>query len=490
MRSRREQVQAYRFLIRRIVSALLSGEPETNELPMRRFALAMLGSLLVAVLLFAGFGVYGLLRPGGRQPVENAIIVERNTGAKFIYTQGRLHPVLNWTSALLILGQPEPAVRTMAESSLRMVPRGLPIGIPGAPDSLPAKSALLGLPVSVCSAPRSLTSVARATHVLVGWAPSGGTPVGRQGLLVSVDGGERYLLWDGHRLRVRGNGVLAALGWAGIAPVAVGEAFLNSVPPGPDLTALAPPGAGTPARQSVAGEATRVGQLFRAAGKSYVMLADGLAPVGAVTARLLEAVGHTAREIPAQEAGRVIVDTPAEPPGLPDEVPEVRGAQISTPMVCASYRDDGGAAEHPVTVEAFGRVPEEVPPIDEPATEVRAGADGVRPADRVALPGGHAALVRAANPIGANAAGNVYLVTDQGLKFPLSRPELEKVQTSLGYAGARPVQVPASILALLPTGVALDPEAALRLSPLPTVGPAGPTAGSAAPAPDPTPGPS
>ncbi|MGI5152236.1 type VII secretion protein EccB [Plantactinospora sp. CA-294935] len=490
MRSRREQVQAYRFLIRRTVSALLAGEPETNELPMRRFALAMLGGLLAAVLLFAGFGVYGLLRPGGRQPVENAIIVERDTGAKFIYTQGRLHPVLNWTSALLILGQPEPVVRTMSESSLRAVPRGLPIGIPGAPDSLPSRSALLGLPISVCSAPRSLTSVARATHLLVGWAPSGGTAVGRQGLLVSVDSGDRYLLWSEHRLRIRSNAVLAALGWAGIPPVAVGEAFLNSVPPGPDLEPLALPGAGSPAEPTIAGQQTRIGQLFRAAGKSYVMLPDGLAPVGAVTARLLEAAGRAVNEISAQQAGRLIVDRVAEPPGFPDAVPEVRGAQTPAPMVCASYRDDGGAAEHPVTIETFGVVPGEVPPIDGAPAATQAGADGVRPADRVALPGGHAALVRAANPIGANAAGNVYLVTDQGLKFPLSRPELEKAQSSLGYAGLRPVQVPASILALVPTGVALDPAAALRLSPLPTVAPVGPAAGSGGQRREPTPGPS
>ncbi|GIG88457.1 type VII secretion protein EccB [Plantactinospora endophytica] len=466
---------------------MLAGEPETNELPMRRFAVAMLGGLLAAVLLFAGFAVYGLLRPGGRQPVENAIIVERGTGAKFVYTQGRLHPVLNWTSALLIIGQPNPAVRNMSESSLRAVPRGLPIGIPDAPDSLPSRSALLGLPMTVCSAPRSLTSVARATHVLLGWAPTGGAPVGRQGLLVSVDGGDRYLLWDEHRLRIRGNGVLAALGWAGIPPVAVGEAFLNSVPPGPDLVALALPGAGSTARPRIDGERTRIGQLFRAAGKSYVMLPDGLAPVGAVSARLLEAAGRAVNEISAQQAGRLIVDTPAEPPGFPDEVPQVRGAQTPTPMVCASYRDDGGAAEHPVTIETFGAVPGQVPPVEEQAAG--AGADGVRPADRVALPGGHAALVRAANPIGANAAGNVYLVTDQGLKFPLSRPNLEKVQTSLGYGGVRPVQVPASILALVPTGVALDPEAALRLSPLPTVAPAGPDAGLGGQVPGQTSGP-
>src|SRR5688572_5568267 len=84
MRSRREQVQAYRFLTRRIGSALLSGEPETTELPLRRFAYALFGGLVVGAVLVAGFGIYGLLVPGGRRPVEGAVIIERESGAKFL----------------------------------------------------------------------------------------------------------------------------------------------------------------------------------------------------------------------------------------------------------------------------------------------------------------------------------------------------------------------------------------------------------------------
>src|SRR5690349_5798461 len=77
MWNRREQHQAYRFLIRRIVSAMLSGEPETNELPMRRFTVALAAGLALAVLLVAGVTVYGLIFPGGGKPAENTIIVER-----------------------------------------------------------------------------------------------------------------------------------------------------------------------------------------------------------------------------------------------------------------------------------------------------------------------------------------------------------------------------------------------------------------------------
>ena len=50
--------------------ALLSGEPETTELPLRRFAYALFGGLVVGAVLVAGFGIYGLLGSGGRRPVE------------------------------------------------------------------------------------------------------------------------------------------------------------------------------------------------------------------------------------------------------------------------------------------------------------------------------------------------------------------------------------------------------------------------------------
>src|SRR5262249_12061978 len=155
MQSRREQVQAYRFLTRRIVAGLLMGEPETNERPMRRFALALFGAGLIATVIFAGVGIYGLVRPGGGRPAEHSLILERGSGAKFLYLQGRLHPVLNWTSARLIAGQAAPDVKTMSQDSLRGIPRGRPVGIAGLPDELPDSSALLGLPWSVCSAPRS-----------------------------------------------------------------------------------------------------------------------------------------------------------------------------------------------------------------------------------------------------------------------------------------------------------------------------------------------
>ncbi|GIJ49008.1 type VII secretion protein EccB [Virgisporangium aliadipatigenens] len=465
MRSRRDQVQAYRFQTRRIGSALLAGEPETNELPMRRYGIAVLGSILIGAVVFAGFGVWGLVSPGGKRPPRDTIILERETGAKYVYLAGLLHPVLNWTSARLILGQEKPATRTMAQASLRDVPRGRPVGIPGVPDALPVASALLGPPWSVCSAPRSAASVVPAAHVLAGSVPAGGTPLGAEGLLVSVDE-RRYLLWEDRRLRVRDNAVLAALGWTAIRPVPVGEAFVNAVPAGPDLTGLAVPDAGSPARVQIAGRAALVGQFFRAAGQHYVLLSDGLAPVGAVSAALAAAEGRSVVELPAQEVGRVLLSTTVEPPGFPDRVPSARGADGRAAMVCAAYPGTS-PVERPVRIQTFGTATLDAGDAPPPGV----GADGVRSADRVTLPGGRAALVVAQAAPGATAPSTVFLVTDQGIKYPLPQDKADQVRGALGYKGSRPVPVPAAILALVPTGAALDPEAAVLLQNPPAVNP-------------------
>jgi type VII secretion protein EccB len=470
MWNRREQHQAYRFLTRRIVSAMLSGEPETNELPLRRFTIALIGGVAVAVLVVVGVGVYGLLFPGGARPTENTIIVERESGAKYVYLQGQLHPVLNWASARLIIGKADPPTRTMSAASLRDVPRGRPVGIASAPDALPDKGSLVGLPWSVCSAPRSPSSVAVAAHVLAGTVPAGGVTLGEdEGVLASDPDGLRFLIWRDHRLLVPNNAVLAALGWTGIRPAPVALPFLDALPPGPDLAPLALVGAGGRATATVSGASTTIGQLFRAGGQYYVMTGNGLAPVGDLTVRLLIAAGAPTTDTTTGEVGRVLTTGPVEPPGLPQQIPTVHGTPDRFAMACAVYRGST-ALDRPVTVQSFAKVPDEMTLTGPVVTPVD-GTGGVPVADRVAVPGGRGALVAALTSPGSTAPGSEFLVTDQGIKYQLPRTNLANVATSLGYGDVKPLAVPASILALIPTGPALDPQAAALFEPPPTAGP-------------------
>jgi type VII secretion protein EccB len=485
VQTRREQVRAYRFVTRRIVSALLSGEPETTDLPMRRLGLALFSSVMFAAVVLAGVGAYGLLRPGGGTPEPNTLIIERETGARYVYQDDhRLYPVLNYASARLILGVANPEIRTMSQKSLRSLPRGRPVGISGAPDELPDRSALLGLPWSVCSAPRSLDIPAPATHLLVGSQPAGGTVIGDDALLVAVDA-DRYLIWHDLRLKVRDRGVLATLGFSSAIAIPVGQALINGITAGPDLAPFQLRDVGKPSSRRIKGQTPLIGQVYHVGDQHYVLTAEGLVTIGEVSALLFRAGGVTDEEITAVEAGRNQVDRRVEPEGLPLAVPQLHAVTSVQSAVCAGYRGGADTARRTVTVEVFDRVPSELSvSTSDLASQV---IGGVRTADRVAVAGGHGALVQALPAAGATAAGaTVYLVTDQGIKYALAT-RAPDAKTALGYGEVTPVQVPSSLLALIPTGPTLDPAAARSFTGRPAA-PA-PTSGSPRPPSSPSPSP-
>lgn len=485
MRTRHEQMQAYRFVTRRIVSAMLSGEPETTELPMRRLGLALVASFVVGAIAMAAVGVYGFINPSGGKPAENDIIIMRETGARFVFVAGQLHPVLNFTSAQLIVGTAK-APRTMSQRSLDDVARGRPLGIEGAPDPVPAKEALLGLPWSVCAAkPAGATAV--RTTLRVGTAPKGGTALGDQALLVTTSAGEElpmYLLAGGFRLRVDDRTVLTALELTAASPVRVTPELLNSVPAGPNLAAAALAGAGSNSSRKVAGSAAKIGQVYRSGQQSYVLTADGLAPIGEVMAALLTAGGGQSREVSPKDAADALSNQQVEPEGFPKTKPTV---QTETDVdVCAVYRSSAvtgnqASTGRTVSIEVF---PVGSTHPDGADQSLAVQSDGLRTADRVLVPEGRGALVRGLPAPGVQAQTTVHVVTDQGQSFALGTGGEVDVKEAIGYSGVEPIPVPAAMLALIPKGPTLDPAAARSFLPVPGATP------SLSPVPSPIPSPS
>jgi hypothetical protein len=147
VQTRRDQVQAYRFAQARMQSALLTGEPDRPEQPLRRSGVAMFAGVMVAVLVVCGFGVYGLIRKGDKKGwnAPGVLVVERETGARFVYDvrDDALHPVLNYTSARLMLNRGDVTVKEFSRASLAVVRRGAPRGLAGLPDALPAVDGLV-----------------------------------------------------------------------------------------------------------------------------------------------------------------------------------------------------------------------------------------------------------------------------------------------------------------------------------------------------------
>ncbi|MET7396801.1 type VII secretion protein EccB [Dactylosporangium sp. NPDC005572] len=459
MVARYEQVRAYRFVTRRIVSAMLSGEPESNELPVRRLAMSILGSVIVGAIVLAVVGVYGFINPSGGSPDENDIVIERESGARFVFVEGTLHPVLNFTSARLIVGSAAPKVRTMSHKSLSKLPVGLPVGIQNAPDPPPPSSALVGLPWSVCGV-RVTGAAPAATRLEVGRVPAGGVPLGEQAVLVSTSSSgdlPLYLLWHDRRLRITERTVLTALELASVTPLRVNTALLNSITAGPDLAALKLPGAGQPSARKVAGQTADVGAVYRSGQQYYVLTNSGLAPIGAVSAALLLANGASPVEITAAQTAQVLSTGAAvEPEGFPQARPAAR-ADVADATLCAQYTAAPQGGRPQVTLALYGPAAEQLT-LDPDRTTTQSSV-----AQQVSVPQGRGALVRALpapDADASSAAGTVYLVSDQGVRYALQDSEDVKAMVALGYEGVAPTGVPASLLALIPQGPALDPAAA------------------------------
>ena len=458
MRTRRDQVQAYRFVTRRIVSAMVSGEPESNELPMRRLGTGIIASVLVGALALAGFGVYGLVTGKGGDLSSDAVVVEKGTGATFVYVAGQLHPTPNYASALLYFGATKAEVQQVSAKALRGRERGRAVGITGAPDSLPAAETLIKGVWQVCSTrPSGGRSV---THLVIGRELPGARVLDQRALVVSTGNQSTsplFLIYGNRALRVPDKAALIAIGMAAVRPLEVGPQVVNAILAGPDLARPKLPGRGQAFAGTVDGQPAKVGDMFRAGQQNYLLTAQGLAPVGAVTAAL---EGEQGREISSAAASQILVDAAVvEPDGFPRAIPVADESLKERSVVCAKYQPSGSGADAGATTVELHDTPvaELAPPGPQDAQPVQ-GTNPVAVIDKIDMTGGAGVLAQQALSTGTAALGTtVFLITDTGTKYALAPPD---AQTALGYGGLTPVAVPASVLSLIPDGPVLDPNAA------------------------------
>ena len=465
MQSQRDQVQAHLFVMSRLTSGILRTDPDAPGTPTGRTLRGSLGGLAIAALLAGGAVVYGLVDPGGNTSwaKNGTLVVAKDTGADYLYLDGALHPVLNETSARLLAGA-QMTVADVSSSSLVGAALGAPVGIMGAPASLPASADLADGPWLACATEQTSASGAATPLLTVAVeqnTDSGGLPgtqlAAGQGLLVATPDGATYLLWHGERLRVdMQDGVLTALGYTAATPYPVSATFVNALPSGSDLAPPVLAGLGD-AGPEISGRATRIGQLFTgSAGQQYVLTSAGLEQVTALQYALL--LGDP--QIQAQAyAGQAVTVGPVGAQDLLEHLVSAPASALPTaaPVLVAAGQDQAVCAETQVAGASAPGYGVALLPAADVAGTAPALEPGDEPscagADRVMVPSGHGALVRALS--GGGVGQTEYLVTDSGVKYPLAAAS---VPASLGYPGA-PVSVPAGLLALLPTGPSLDPAA-------------------------------
>ena len=471
MWTERDQIQAYQFLRRRLVSALTVADANHPVAPNRRLVFGVVLGGVATLLTAAGFGISGLLQPAPPPDWKHTglVILDKDGGGHFVLDKdGVLHPVANLASARLLANSTKTV--TVAGTLLRGAPRGAALGIPAAPDTLPGPADLIADAAAVgCSrATSDLPKVTGPVAALVLEHTAGATaalgaltvvPDGRA-LLVQDPKGDRYLITAGVKYKLGDRPALIALGYQNAPTLPVADSWLSTLPAGRDLNLVAVPDAGKPGPR-VGDLRTKVGQILAAdnpvAGRSgyYLVRAAGLEPVSQAQAALVlaataNAPAYAGEGIPAAKPVAVadVAAAPSVPPGddaagYPAGLPAPVALSGDSTVVCAA-----GDGKNPSVVAVGTAWP--LPP---GARTVPTGAppNGAA-ADEVYLPPGSGALVTAAVAQGAP-ADKWYLVTDAGTKYALDDTQ---ARGALGYGNLGPATLPPSALAMLPTGPALD----------------------------------
>jgi type VII secretion protein EccB len=455
MQSRRDLFQAHRLMTQRASLALLRGEPDIPDQPLRRLNVAVFSGVFVAVIVTGLFFILGLLGHGGSsiQKQPGMLVIDKQTGTPFVFCEGsKLCPVVNYASARLALGNSPLNQQTVDQSALAKFARGPEIGIPGLPEPLPTSSLLVRQPWSVCTQTTTGPFGTQVTSTLTGGTSAGGRPLGNGALLVTAVN-QDWVIWDGRRMAVQKDGIVALA--ARQPPIPVPSVWLNAIPQGPPFAApvLADMGATV---TGPAGVPVRVGQVYvvNAAGgvQFYVMLRHGLAPISPMQESLLVTEPNAppkATLSPSQVSGHL---SAASVPGgdLPSSIPPVVTPAASAPL-CMVYSGRGTALTGTALagqVETGGTVPSGGVP-----TGVAADVG------QVTLPSGTGALVGADPGTGADSGVISYFLIADGRRYALASTA---VVGMLGYNLSQAVLLPAGVVDLIPAGPPLDPALADR----------------------------
>ncbi|MEV0256310.1 type VII secretion protein EccB [Streptomyces sp. NPDC050732] len=504
MASRRDELNAYIFAKRRTLAAFIQPSPSGSEEGAPRPLRAVVPGLIVAVIVLAVFGAWGMFRPtakpGWDTPKEHVIIASDSTTRYVILkTRGKaqLHPVLNMASAKLLLDSGKGEVINVDESVLDKgtIPHGATIGIPYAPDRLPSASeAGSAKRWAVCERPvEGGSSIQKAAFVLGerDRNRTEGRARLRGGELLYVVGPDktRYVV-DAHgrayRISEREERglLLRVLVGSGREPQGVSKQWLDTLLPR-DAIAFpeidGPPGADAKVPGLQDRVADKVGMILKATDgegpQHYVVLPGRIAPVSDFTAKLLLSspdlvtLGQNGRArqlsaaafTPGTKEFGAEYRWPREEPRTANEASTTRGSRNTVCNVLRDVDTDDGAT----TLSTW------------------AGTDFPAP-----LPtGSSSAYVTPGSGqlyrqfLGSETkAGGVFLVTDTGLRYAMQsnsdsatddagigtsakqreqqQQEAQQAQTRLGYGDTDVTPIPAAWSKFLPTGPRLSTAAA------------------------------
>lgn len=470
MATKKDLVEAYSFSRRRLVTAFVSGAPGGREVEPARPGRVIVGGVALAVLLVAGAAIGGVLKPRSPEDWREHGLVTDDTGALYVILDEevgghpRLRSVINVTSAQLILGADTKA-ESVPSAVIAEEPKGPPIGILGAPATVPAPGQLLNTGWTSC------TGTGHGVRTAVAAEPAV-EPAGDDAFVVrGARSGELFLIAEAvvpgvperaYRYRVpeRNDALFTALNLSPNDEVEVPDRWLELFPVGGSLDARGLGFAAWATPAQVAGfPGARVGDWFESNGRPFALTREGpveLSPFAAAVLRSTPIGGGLPRTLPAPATLDVAPGVPYAASLWPEDAPA--GSVPAFDEVCALLETAEG--EEPAVRLAVR------PQGDASARDVEQGAR------EVSVTSGHGAVIRSAGWI-SETGGTPHLVDDRGISYVLAGDvEVER----LGYADVPVLVVPDTWNELFGAGPELSQAAAL-------CPPAPADAGTSAPAP-------
>jgi type VII secretion protein EccB len=504
----KSQVQAYRFVLRRMQSALVRKDAVMLHDPMRTHSRATIVGVCLAALGLLGFLIWGILSPKPQAPNKDGIVIGKPSGQVYVLIaqpDKKLVPVFNMASARLLLmaqqqrgqdgesqqaaNQPSGNVEVVAptvvdDNELRDIPKGRKVGIADGPDLLPSADQRIESRWTVCdqymldpNLPDPAKDDDVETTVIAGVKELGPELKQNESLLVRAPNGKTYLVYRTPgtanlpntsavraEVDIADEGVAAALKLEGVEPRVITTGMLNAIP---EKAALkVPPIVGRETDSNIDlgnPELRKVGSVFeveRAGGvtETYVLLKNGIEEVKRSTANLIRYYRELGGERIAAVNPAVIssVDqlSEIEDSTFPERDTEVLDPE-NFPVACLgwSYSDEGGNPEEFTSVHIGKQLPGiKLDSNDQPQTVAISSpnADGVR-IDHFYMPPGRGAVVRQATSTQDFQRGQITLISDRGVKYGV--PDSRTAQ-GLGLGDQKPA--PRAIIQLLPDGASLS----------------------------------
>lgn len=388
----KSQVQAYRFVLRRMESALVRKDAVMLHDPMRSHKRATLVGVIAGVAILLGFMIVGILKPAQSLP-SSGIVIAQPSGQVYVVNQSpyELIPVFNLTSArLLIYAQSQtsssstssnggssssansvPSVSqptVVSDTELAGVPMGRLTGIPDGPQALPnpgtsSQNWWVCDNIPRLNTPNATQNQVAQSTVLVGVPSIGSNMQAQGGLLVQGPEGTDYLIYH-HSTNINNENdssvkaeinltdqrLVTALGLNNTQPRSITAALLAAIPSVGAIQDpfVGNPNVGNPGPSGLGNSALTVGTAFQetnATGQQrfFAVLSNtSVEPVSGPTADIIQAERGSGTNLPSVSPSELASVNQIDPINSPERLPNVNDYPAYIPQIL-------DAGEFPVT---------------------------------------------------------------------------------------------------------------------------------------------